>query len=47
MKKAELRFNKGRKQQIEDLAKPNTPQFYWGSNTNPIYIPKRKYKKRK
>ena len=46
MKKADYKFHRDRKEQIERVSEENEPGFYyrWPSNT-PIYIPKRKKKK--
>jgi hypothetical protein len=44
MKKSEYKFHRDKKRQINSNARPNTPMFL-GSNSNPIFIPKRTKKK--
>lgn len=43
MKKAEHRFHRDKKRQIDSLSRETQPMFW--SNSNPIFIPKRKKKK--
>lgn len=47
MKKADYKFHRDKKQQIEsDARQTNGPLFYWREPANrPIFIPKRKKKK--
>lgn len=45
MKKQEIIFHRSKKQQIDNLSKEKLP-FWFGNNSNPIFIPKRKKHKK-
>lgn len=47
MKKAEYKFHKDRKEQIENNSKqsPTHPFYFNAASNHPIFIPKRKKKK--
>lgn len=46
MKKADYKFHKDRKDQIQRNSQQNEPMRFWCAASNqPIYIPKRKKKK--
>jgi len=44
MNKADYKFHRDRKEEIENNSKQNE-SFFWRSDPKPIYIPKRKKKK--
>lgn len=44
MKKAEYKFHRDKKQEIDNQSRQNNPIFNW-SEPRPIFIPKRKKKK--
>jgi len=44
MKKDDHRFHRDRKQQIENQSRENKPE--WWQDSKPIYLPKKKKKKR-
>ena len=45
LSRAELKFRKDVKQEIDYNSKPDKPQIWWGGRPNPIFIPKRGKKK--
>lgn len=48
MKKSEHKFHRDKKRAIDSQARekePMFPKFFGISNSNPIFIPKRKFKK--
>lgn len=44
-KKTDLKFYRSRKKEIENLSKENKGIHFFTASHNPIFIPKKKYKK--
>lgn len=42
LSKQDATFHRDAKRLINSQSRENTPYFFWGSNSQPIFIPKRK-----